>query len=295
VRWARSVLITDVDNTLLDWVEVWHATFSAMVEKLVSISGVPRDQLLDEIREVHQRHGTSEYAFLVEEVPALRTAAGPVPPSIFYEDAIAEYGRVRTKVLRLYPTVLQCLTELRAAGVKIVAYTESLAYYTEYRFRKLGLDAVVDFLYSPADHDLPKGLTRDEVRRYPASHYKMAVTEHLHTPSGELKPNPRLLLDILEQIGAEPSDAVYVGDSLVKDVAMAQEAGVLDAHAAFGVAQHTEAYDLLRRVTHWSDADVKEESATIERRSVSPTIVLESNFGELREHVAFHRHQRRAA
>src|SRR5689334_16759596 len=142
----RSVLITDVDNTLLDWVGLWHATFSAMLDKLASRSGVDRNILLPEIRTVFQKHGTSEYAFLVEEVPSLRAAANPVPPSEFYEEAIAEYGRVRKEVLRLYPTVLDCLTKLRQAGVLIVAYTESLAYYTEYRFRKLGLDRVVDYL-----------------------------------------------------------------------------------------------------------------------------------------------------
>jgi phosphoglycolate phosphatase len=292
---SKTVVVTDVDNTLLDWVSLWHATFSAMLDRLLQKSGADRETLLDEIRTVHQKHGTSEYAFLIEELPSLRDAAGGVPPAEFYEDAIAEYGRVRRQELRLYPGVMDCLAELRSRGVLIIAYTESLAYYTGYRFRKLGLDTVVDRLYSPADHDLPTGLTAEELRRYPASHYELAVTKHFHTPAGELKPNPRILLEILADVGASASDAVYVGDSLTKDVAMAQSANVLDAFAAYGAAQNTEAYELLRRVTHWPDEAVISEKDMVARPTITPTLTLDAGFGDLLDKVDFKTFDRQAA
>jgi phosphoglycolate phosphatase-like HAD superfamily hydrolase len=61
-----SVVITDLDNTLYDWVEMWYQAFNAMLTKIlkeVEPKGVIRDRLIPEIRSVHQRHGTSEYAF----------------------------------------------------------------------------------------------------------------------------------------------------------------------------------------------------------------------------------------
>ena len=67
----KSVLITDLDNTLFDWVHLWHSCFSAMFEKIIEISGVPETVLKSEIKTVHQMHGTSEYSFLVEELPSL--------------------------------------------------------------------------------------------------------------------------------------------------------------------------------------------------------------------------------
>jgi phosphoglycolate phosphatase len=243
--------------------------------------------LLAEIREVHQRHQTAEYAFLIEEVPSLCAAAGDQPVTTYYEEAISEFVRVRREVLRLYPGVIEFLSELRQAGVLIVAYTESLAYYTEYRFRKLGLDNLIDFLYSPADHDLPAGLSPETLRSYPASHYKMRATRHHHTPAGELKPNPTILSQILADVGATAADAVYVGDSLFKDIFMAQQAGVLDAHAAYGVAQHTAAYELLRAVTHWPDAMVSQEQVSLTTREITPTIVLEKSLASLSEHIEF--------
>jgi phosphoglycolate phosphatase len=123
----------------------------------------------------------------------------------------------------------------------------------------------------------------------------MAVTEHRHTPPNEYKPNPQVLLDILRDVGARPDETVYVGDSLLKDVSMAQDAKILDAHAAYGVAQNTDAYALLRRVTHWRDEDVARERAAMKPGNIVPTIKLSEELSDLSKYVEFTPHQKRAA
>ena len=40
-----SVLITDLDNTLFDWVDIWHASFEAMLSEISKISGISIDAL----------------------------------------------------------------------------------------------------------------------------------------------------------------------------------------------------------------------------------------------------------
>ena len=65
-----SVLITDLDNTLYDWFEVWYQSFRAMLTRLVKDSGVPEEALITEIKEIHERHGTSEYLMLLTELPS---------------------------------------------------------------------------------------------------------------------------------------------------------------------------------------------------------------------------------
>lgn len=283
----RSVLITDVDNTLLDWVKIWHASFSAMLSELVRKSGISEERLAPEIQAVHQKYGTSEYAFLIDEVPLLKSVAGEVATTHFYKNAIDAYRDARRQHLSLYPGVMDFLRSVKEQGTLIVAYTESKSYYTEYRFRKLGLGNVIDYLYSPPDHDLPLGTSIEELRRYPLSHYQLAKTEHRHTPDGELKPNPAILSDILKDVGARADQAVYVGDSLMKDIVMAQDVGVLDAHAAYGAAQHTEAYALLKRVTHWTKEDVEREAKIMEHPPVSPSIALPNRLDELANYVRF--------
>jgi hypothetical protein len=49
----KKVLITDLDNTLFDWVALWCACFTAMMNKVVEISGIPVEDLKPEVRRVH--------------------------------------------------------------------------------------------------------------------------------------------------------------------------------------------------------------------------------------------------
>ncbi|MGK7752845.1 MULTISPECIES: HAD family hydrolase [unclassified Roseovarius] len=275
----RTVLITDVDNTLFDWVDIWYRSFRAMLDEVCSISGLREEELYQSISSIHQTHQTSEYAFLLEEVPELHSRYGDKTLEVL-SPAIAAFREARREAMRLYPGVSETLEELRAKGIKIVAYTESQEFYTQYRFRKLGLDQLIDYLYSPPDHELPV----DDVgalRKYDPERYEMKLTKQMHTPRGEVKPNPHILMSILDDLGVAPEQALYVGDSKMKDIAMAQGAGVLDAWAEYGQAQHREQYELLKKVTHWTPAQVKREAEINSGRDVTPTHTLRDQFSEV--------------
>jgi len=170
----------------------------------------------------------------------------------------------------------------------VIAYTESRAYYADYRVRTLELDGALDYLYSLPDHALPEGVTASQIRRYPPEHYRLRSTVARHTREGTWKPDASVLRDILSDVGAEPAAAVYVGDSLIKDVTMAQAAGVLDVFARYGDVRSRPGYDLLRRVTHWSPAMLA-RSEGIREADVRPTHVLGDGFAELLDHVEFRR------
>jgi phosphoglycolate phosphatase-like HAD superfamily hydrolase len=279
-RPAIGVLVTDMDNTLFDWLEMWHAAFGAMLDRLVADSGVPRGTLERELYALHQAHGTTEYAFAIQALPSLRARHPDEDLTTRYAGAIEAYRAARRHTLRLYPGVLDTLRALRAAGARVVAYTESLAYYAAYRVCALGLDGVLDALYSPPDHALPEGATPETIRRYPPEHYRLGATRHRHTRAGAWKPDAAVLRGILDELGAVPSEAVYVGDSLVKDVAMAQAAGVADVFARYGDVRGRPGYELLRRVTHWAP-EILARSETRVEAEVRPTHVLREGFAEL--------------
>jgi FMN phosphatase YigB (HAD superfamily) len=282
----KSVLITDLDNTLFDWVNLWHSCFSAMLEKIVEISGIPEAVLKSEIKAVHQMHGTSEYSFLVEELPSLIKKFPGQDLTKVFAPAFKAYREQRRKELRLYPSVAATLLKIKGTGTKIIGYTESMAFYSNYRVRRLGLDGIFDVIFSPADHDIPKGMTVDQLRKYPATKYEFAYTKHQNTPTGELKPNKDILLSIIARVGAKVEECVYVGDSLVKDVAMAKDTGVTDVWAKYGLTQNSDAYQLLREVTHWSAADVEREKR-ISEREVKPTIELDVSYSQLFDSFQF--------
>lgn len=295
-RSSASVLVTDMDNTLFDWLAMWQAAFGAMLDRLVADSGVPRATLEAELYAIHQRHGTTEYAFAIQELPSLRARhprradsnAEDADLPTRYAAAIDAYRVMRRRTLTLYPGVRDTLRAVRAAGALVIAYTESRAYYADYRVRTLELDGALDYLYSLPDHALPDGLTASQIRRYPPEHYRLRSTVHRHTREGAWKPDASVLRGILGDVGAEPAETVYVGDSLVKDVAMAQAAGVVDVFARYGDVRSRPGYDVLRRVTHWTPA-MMARSEGIREADVRPTHVLGEGFAELLDHVEFRR------
>lgn len=274
-----ATVITDLDNTLYDWVAMWGAAFNAMLRVLVDQSGIDQAVIEAEARDVHRKYGTSEYSFLIESLPSLQRKHPGRDLAEVYADAIRAYREARDASLRLFPTVMDTLTALKAKGCLIIGYTDSRAFYSGYRVRKVGLDGVLDFLFSPPGHELPG--TARERRGPPLDAHEFEKTVHRHTPEGETKPNPAVLADIMRDTGAAPARTVYVGDSLMRDVLMAQEAGVRDVFAKYGLALHRDEYELLRRVSHWTDADIEREKRLKLEHDVHPSYTLTERFSEL--------------
>lgn len=278
---TKTTLITDFDNTLFDWVELWLHCFSAMLDSLVQISGVSKEQLIPEIAAVHQKHRTSEYSFLIEELPSLRPFLHGRSATEVFAPAIEIYKIQRRRYLKLYPTVAETLLQIKGRGTRIIAYTKSMAFYSNYRLRRLGLDGVFDFVFCPVDHVLPEGLNADDLRRYPAEHYELKYARQHHTPKGSKKPDPDVLNAIIKELSLCKPDCVYVGDSLMKDVAMAKDCGIEDVWAKYGQAHKRPEYKLLQDVTHWTPEEVKREQMIREREHLQPTHVLRESFSEI--------------
>lgn len=279
MRKEVTLVITDLDNTLFDWVDIWHKSFSAMLRVLVEQSGIATEVLIPEIRSIHQRAGTSEYAFLLEELPSLRAKHPGDDLTKIYSPAIEAFREARASAMKLYPGVLETLQFLAGCGCGTVGYTESQEFYSIFRIKNLGLDGLLQYVYTPPDHPFPEGLTKESVRSRSSEAYFLRLTKHRHTPAGELKPNPKLLTDIIRETGGEPRYTIYVGDSLMKDIAMAQSAGVTDVYAKYGEAKNRPEYDLLRAVTHWTGSSVERER----HFEITPSYTLTNSFAEIRD------------
>ncbi len=281
------LLITDIDNTLYDWVNIWFRSFNAMIETASTLSGVPRRTLEEEALAVHRRYRTPEYSHLLQELPALQALDDGEPGS---SDVIASsidaFRRARADAMSLYPGVRESLVRIQNAGCPIVAYTETSAFYTAMRLRWLELDGVLNTVYSPPDHDFGNGVTPSSMRRRPDSEYPLQRTAHHFTPAHHYKPDTSVLRSILEEFSVQPSEVLYVGDSLAKDIVMAQKVGVNDAHAAYGLAQTRPEYELLRRVSHWTDEDIERERQLLDRPTVTPSVSL-NEFSEIFQFFTF--------
>jgi FMN phosphatase YigB (HAD superfamily) len=95
-----------------------------------------------------------------------------------------------------------------------------------------------------------------------------------------------LLADICRKECADIASTYYVGDSLVRDVAMAKQAGVTAIWARYGTIYDPEHWTYLVKVTHWTEEDVSREKVLKEKyRDVVPDYTIDS-FAQL-ESVVF--------
>jgi phosphoglycolate phosphatase len=187
-----------------------------------------------------------------------------------FATAINVYRVERRKNLKLFPTVAETLLKIKGQGTRIIGYTESMGFYSNYRIRRLGLDGILDYVFCPEDHVLPSGLTPEQMRSYPASHYDLQYTKQRFTPKESKKPDSVVLDAIISDLGLHKSDCVYVGDNISKDVAMAAACDVDDVWAEYGQAHNRPEYQLLVDVTHWTPEEVRLEQETKAREHVHP-------------------------
>ncbi len=68
---------------------------------------------------------------------------------------------------------------------------------------------------------------------------------------------------------------------------MAQHVGVADVYAKYGVADGRHEYELLRRVSHWTEGEMEKEKAMSALPSVRPTYVLANAFAEILDLFSF--------
>lgn len=188
-----KLLVTDLDNTLYDWVEFYAHAFNAMVERLSIRLDIAVDDLLAEFKTVHERYENSEQPFAVLELPSVAARYPSLTRSeIAHEldDVLHAFNSARSRHLRLYEGVDGTLRGLAERGVTIVGHTEAIVENAYYRLRSLGVSDVFRRLYALEG----RGVEHPDATRVaslaPPSEFVRVV------PESERKPNPRLLLDI---------------------------------------------------------------------------------------------------
>lgn len=269
-----GLIATDLDNTLYDWVSYYSRSFMAMLDALQTLTGVERERLLDEFKEVHQRHGNSEQPFALLELPSVRALYPEDSRSELaarLDSALHAFNRARRQHLHLYDGVYDTLAELARRGHVIVGHTEAVMVNSFYRLEKLGIRHFFTRLYA-LEGDCQEHPSPERSRRLePPPDFVRTI------PRAERKPNPAVLRDICRREGFATTEAVFVGDSLSRDITMAKDAGVRAVWARYGTEYDRDLWQVLVRITHWTDADVQREAAlNATSRTVEPDATIGS-------------------
>ena len=271
------LLVTDLDNTLYDWVTFFATSFRAMLGKLVPILDTEEEELIRQFKTLHQLYGTSERPFTAVELPAAQSMFRGLDRLAIareLEPAFQAFDKSRDETLRSYPGVEQTLSYLRSSGAAIVGHTEAPYPNACQRLRLLGIDRYFDSLYATASDNWRPDRERPQSR---IPNEEMLV--HI-LPVSHRKPDPEILLGICDREGAAPAETVYVGDSLTRDIIMANAAGVTSVWATYGTNVDPQLWAFLVSISHWTDQEVAREADLRKRDDLVPNFEITS-FGEL--------------
>lgn len=275
-----SLVVTDLDNTLYDWVGYFVPAFYAMVNKVVDITGCDREQLLSDFQKVHRAHHTSERPFALLETRTIQTLyMGWQSDQIAKEldPAFHAFNALRKSSLALYPGVEFGLRQIKERGLKVVAHTESDLIGVVDRLTRLGIAGYFDAIFCI---ERPSPARRLETEWPVLAHFPLNKVRELS--HHQRKPDPEVLAEICKSSGAEKAETIYVGDSLTRDMLLAKQSGVTSAWARYGTRHDPGLYEQLIRISHWTPHDIaRERQLKSEASGLAPDYVLDRSFNEL--------------
>ena len=216
-----------------------------MLDELCSITGIDRNVLLQEYKMQHQKHGSVEYPFVTLELPSIKAKYSNYSNEEIKNtlgEAFHRFNSIRKKTLILYDGVSETLKYLSEKNIIIIGYTESAQENGLYRLKKLNISQYFKHVYSSQSQ---------YTNNYPIDIKARTVTVK--------KPNKDILLNICKAEGCAIDEAVYIGDSLTKDVYMAKQAGITAVWVNYP-KESNNYYNMLVDITSWTDEDFQREA-----------------------------------
>lgn len=284
---AIRLVVTDMDNTLYSWIDYVVPAVEAMVDAVMQATGFPRIKVVQALKAVYTKHESNEYPFALQESSLFNEFPdfGSFDKLII-EPARAAFGEARRKYLRPYKNVVDTLAALKERRVLVVALTDAPRNPAQQRVKAMKLDQYLTALYTMPGFAFPEGpdgsklVAPDIIQRDERGDYQ-AQCPAVELPRDHEKPNPAGLKKILTTYGLQPSEVLVVGDSVKKDIAVAQALGCHDVWAEYGTYvshEYRERLDIISSpaITRRHAAHVFEQGA----QAITPTRTI-SNFGQL--------------
>ncbi len=260
-----KLVITDLDGTLYSWENYFVPAFEALVDSLVDylsfVCTVSKDEVKEEFRQLHVGSGEmEEIRNAIKQLPLLHQRFTDMEDfKDAVENAIKAFQAVQKEKLKLYPGVKETLQELTEQGVRVVAFTESSSGAAMRKLHHLGIYNYFTEIYHAVGVRGSFGP-------------KCSIMRQLQTK----KPDYKALLYICANEDVLPSETIYIGDSMTKDILMASEAEITSIRVnAEYVCDET--YQNLLKISSWSRADFNHDMVLkrrIERRAIRPDHIV---------------------
>jgi FMN phosphatase YigB (HAD superfamily) len=248
---GNVVLITDLDNTLYNFVDYFAPAFRAMVHALSWRLRVDEVRLVEEFKEVYEKYGTVEYSFSVQELPSVSGCDQETITKAVKSARIA-FGQSRRVRLKLYPGVAQILTSFVAQGGVVCAVTNAPAYHAYVRLRYLGIEKLFRSIGAWEGTLVPTEGEAQERYARRLQHIDSSVQLSIRSSRRNTKPSTFMIQKIFEEFGGPNTKFFAVGDSIQRDLRPCAEFGMTTIWARYGKNTEDRNQQTLDGITPWN-------------------------------------------
>lgn len=254
----NGLIITDLDNTVYNWVDYFAPCFRAMVHALARETGESERTIIEAFCQVYEARGSVEYAFSVQELSIFQDRSEEEVINLV-RVAKGAFTRVREKRLRPYPTVNHTLTWIRSQGHRIVAVTNAPVVYAFGRLRQLRIQHLFDGLAGRKNYDIPQGAITRKVQERSDKGYFAPSMLTWEFELDELKPNSSGYARVIGDLGMLAKNVWVVGDNTQRDLAPGIQLGAVGVWAKYGEVVDKKNLDTILELTAWKKENILSE------------------------------------
>ncbi|MEW8074125.1 MAG: hypothetical protein AB2794_13295 [Candidatus Thiodiazotropha endolucinida] len=268
----RSLLLTDLDNTLYNFIDYFGPSLRAMVHALSRKYEIDEETLYSELQKVFIKYGSIEYSFTVQELSFYKALADKEKEKAIQLARVA-FSRARNKRLQPYAGVVSALVWANHSHIPVIGITNAPVYHAYRRLRQLKIANLFTALAAHKDSNL-------EGKQWGIRGYNIDIPVYI-LKREELKPSTKGYEKIIQDQNRLGSYKYYVvGDSIKKDIIPAMSLGVTGIWARYGLAHEEKNMHTAVKVTDWSPQKVKELKE--DHSHLGPDHIIDS-FDEIRE------------
>lgn len=194
-----KAVIFDLDNTLIDFMSTKKASCDAAIDAMIKAGlKTPKRRAWKILFSLYREKGIEHQTIFQ---PFLEKIMGKVDYKIMAAGIVA-YRKTRKTMIRTYPNVKKVLGGLKRR-YKLAILSDAPVLQAWTRLVEMGIENLFDIV-----------VTYDDTRK--------------------LKPHPKPFITVLRKLRVKPSEAVMVGDNLLRDVKGAKKLGMKTVLASYG-------------------------------------------------------------
>ena len=247
------MFITDLDNTLYNFIDFYAPCFRGMIHALSKPLKIEEEELIKQFKDVFQKHNSIEYGFAVQELECMKNKTTD-EISEYIKLAKGAFSRVRQKNLITYPNVKDTLIWLKKQDVIVVGATNAPKFHALRRLRQLRIEKYFDALVCwegaelTYDEHSKRIIDKDDNGEYKS---KIDIQNIIVLPKEKLKPNIDGYKILLDKFNILPKNCYILGDSISKDVNPANQLNANGIWAKYGVNTIEKNMKTILSISNW--------------------------------------------